>query len=184
MERYLFSVILVLLLSITGLGFFVAFQHPSETASLVPEATSAVQGAVVDATNTVTNALIGTTVTNSHVSEEAREGKDDTESGESDDDTARTSNTQTQATLTPAAQTSGAFTMAQVKAHNSASSCYTTVSGSVYDLTSFIGQHPGGEAAILSLCGTDGTAAGTAQHGGQRRPENELAALKIGILAK
>lgn len=82
--------------------------------------------------------------------------------------------------------TSGAktFTMADVAAHNSQSSCYTTINGSVYDVTSWINQHPGGAEAILSLCGKDGTAAFTQQHGGQRRPEAELATFKIGVLAK
>lgn len=76
----------------------------------------------------------------------------------------------------------GEFTMADVAAHNSRTSCYTAINGSVYDLTNWISQHPGGPAPILSLCGTDGTAAFTAQHGGQRRPEQELATLKIGTL--
>ncbi len=74
--------------------------------------------------------------------------------------------------------------MAQVKQHNSASSCYTAINGSVYDVTSWINQHPGGASAILSLCGTDGSAAFDAQHGGQRRPESELASFKIGALAQ
>lgn len=76
------------------------------------------------------------------------------------------------------------ITMAQVAKHNSAASCYTTISGSVYDVTTWINQHPGGKQAILSLCGTDGTAAFTAQHAGQRRPATELASFKIGTLAK
>lgn len=76
------------------------------------------------------------------------------------------------------------FTMAQIATHNSASSCYAAVNGSVYDLTSFINRHPGGAARILTLCGTDGTAAFEGQHGGQRRPANELAGLKIGTLAQ
>lgn len=71
---------------------------------------------------------------------------------------------------------------AEVATHSSAESCYTVVSGIVYDLTSWIDQHPGGREAILSLCGTDGTAAFEAQHGGERRPAEELASFAIGIL--
>lgn len=78
---------------------------------------------------------------------------------------------------------SATYTMADVAAHDSAASCYAAVGGSVYDLTSWISRHPGGERAILSLCGTDGTAAFTAQHGGQARPEQTLASFKIGTLA-
>lgn len=75
------------------------------------------------------------------------------------------------------------FTIANVAAHNSASSCYSVVSGSVYDLTPWISQHPGGAQAILSMCGVDATDAFIAQHGGQRRPEAELVSFKIGTLA-
>ncbi len=76
------------------------------------------------------------------------------------------------------------FTMAEIAPHNSKDSCYTTVNGSVYDLTPFISMHPGGVANIMKICGIDGTAMFTAQHEGQRRPANELEKLKIGILAK
>lgn len=74
------------------------------------------------------------------------------------------------------------FTMAQVKQHASASSCWTAIDGKVYDLTSWINQHPGGPARILSLCGTDGTAAFHAQHGTQTRPNSVLAGFYIGKL--
>jgi cytochrome b involved in lipid metabolism len=89
----------------------------------------------------------------------------------------------TATTPTSPAQPEGKYTLADVQAHNSQASCWTTINGGIYDLTSWISNHPGGEAAILSLCGTDGTAAFTAQHGGQGRPEAELASLKIGTLS-
>jgi cytochrome b involved in lipid metabolism len=76
------------------------------------------------------------------------------------------------------------MTMADVQKHSSGSSCWTAVNGGVYDLTSFTSKHPGGSNAILSLCGIDGTPAFVDQHGNQRRPNNELAGLKIGDLAK
>lgn len=77
------------------------------------------------------------------------------------------------------------YTLAEVAKHNSQSSCWTAVGGNVYDLTSFISQHPGGADAIMSLCGIDGSAAFTNQHGNlnkNRRPQKELAGLEIGIL--
>ena len=52
----------------------------------------------------------------------------------------------------------------------------------MYDVTSWISQHPGGEQAILGLCGIDSSDAFNGQHGGQRRPATELASFKIGIL--
>ncbi len=76
------------------------------------------------------------------------------------------------------------FTMAQVAQHSDQNSCYTAINGGVYDLTSFINMHPGGSGSILSLCGVDGTTAFANMHGGQSRPESELASLKIGAVVQ
>ncbi|MCX7589986.1 MAG: cytochrome b5 domain-containing protein, partial [Patescibacteria group bacterium] len=54
----------------------------------------------------------------------------------------------------------------------------------VYDLTSWITKHPGGEKAILNLCGKDGTSLFEKQHGGEKIPEDALAKFKIGKLLK
>lgn len=82
------------------------------------------------------------------------------------------------------AQAPGTYTMAQVETHNSRTSCYTVVSGNVYDVTPWISQHPGGQFAILGMCGKDATDAFTGKHGGQARPESELASFKIGTLVQ
>lgn len=76
------------------------------------------------------------------------------------------------------------FTMAQVATHSSASNCWTVIKGTVYDLTQWEDQHPGGAARIIALCGTDGTSAFTGQHGGEPRPANELKGFDIGSLAR
>lgn len=78
----------------------------------------------------------------------------------------------------------GSITMAQVAEHNSKTSCWTTISGSVYDLTAWIPNHPGGEQAILSLCGKDGTTAFNGQHGSNAKVKTVLAGFKIGLLAQ
>jgi len=75
-------------------------------------------------------------------------------------------------------------TMERVKANNSASSCWTVISGNVYDLTRWIGSHPGGSGAIRSLCGTDGTAEFNSQHRGEGTPQARLAGYLLGPLAK
>jgi hypothetical protein len=75
-------------------------------------------------------------------------------------------------------------TMERVKANNSASSCWTVISGNVYDLTKWIGSHPGGSGAIRSLCGTDGTAEFNSQHRGAGTPQARLAGYLLGPLAK
>ena len=90
-----------------------------------------------------------------------------------------TASATTGGTTTP---TTSGYTMADVAKHNSQSSCWTAINGNVYDVTSWIDQHPGGAQAIISLCGIDGSSAFNDQHGGQRRPEQELASFKIGAL--
>src|SRR3989344_1854492 len=68
------------------------------------------------------------------------------------------------------------YSMEEVSKHKDATSCWVTISGNVYDLTGWIPLHPGGRAAILGLCGTDGTAAFRGQHG------DSLATYQIGQL--
>ncbi|MFT8395095.1 cytochrome b5 domain-containing protein [Propionibacterium sp.] len=75
------------------------------------------------------------------------------------------------------------YTMADVATHNSASSCWAAIEGTVYDLTNWINRHPGGSQHILALCGTDGTSTFEGQHSGDRRPASELANYKIGTLS-
>ena len=76
------------------------------------------------------------------------------------------------------------FTMSEVAKHNSSASCYTVVRGTVYNLTSFINEHPGGAQNILRLCGIDGTSAFENKHGGRPGPEQELKGHEIGTLAR
>lgn len=158
-EKTLFGIIALLLVAIVGVGVYATVQNP-KAAVQVPST----------AVETVTSAVTSVT------------GSDD---DDNDDDIPPRASTSTQAAPSgPGVQTTaGTYTMTQIALHNSAASCYTAINGSVYDLTPFIGQHPGG-SVILSLCGIDGTAGFQAQHGGQRRPESELASLKIGILAR
>jgi hypothetical protein len=86
------------------------------------------------------------------------------------------------------------YTITEVATHNSATDCWTIVSGNVYDITSYIPRHPGGEE-ILQACGTDGTTLFTqrqttdGENIGSGTPHsssanNQLAALQIGVLAQ
>lgn len=76
------------------------------------------------------------------------------------------------------------ITAATVAQHASRESCWSSINGGVYDLTSWIPQHPGGEQAILQLCGTDGSAKFNGMHGGSVTQESILAGFKIGALAQ
>ena len=86
-------------------------------------------------------------------------------------------------TSTPTPTVAG-FTMTQVRANNTARSCWTVIDGVVYDLTKWISNHPGGSGAILFLCGTDGTNAFSAQHQNQARPAIRLDTYRLGPLNK
>jgi cytochrome b involved in lipid metabolism len=68
--------------------------------------------------------------------------------------------------------------------NNSAASCWSVISGNVYNLTQWINQHPGGPSAIASLCGVDGTASFNAQHRGEGKPTQRLSGYLLGPLAK
>jgi cytochrome b involved in lipid metabolism len=76
------------------------------------------------------------------------------------------------------------YTLAEVATHADASSCWAVINNSVYDLITWINQHPGGPDKILGLCGKDGSDAFNGKHGGQQRPTNELAGFFIGTLKK
>lgn len=45
------------------------------------------------------------------------------------------------------------LTRSQVAAHNTRQSCWVIIDDKVYDVTSIIGDHPGGAAAILRHAG-------------------------------
>lgn len=88
---------------------------------------------------------------------------------------------ETQLQQQPAAE-QGNYTLAQVGEHASMDDCWSAINGGVYDLTSWIPRHPGGERAIEGLCGKDGSSAFNGQHGGGAGQVAILAGMKIGTL--
>lgn len=76
------------------------------------------------------------------------------------------------------------ITRADVAMHASRESCWSIISGNVYDLTSWVPQHPGGEGAILKICGTDGSVAYDGKHGGAAKQAAILTGFKIGVVAQ
>jgi cytochrome b involved in lipid metabolism/uncharacterized membrane protein len=92
--------------------------------------------------------------------------------------------TSTTSTPRPAPTVSGdALTMAAVQAHADPSDCWTVVDGTVYDLTTWISEHPGGPGDIEAMCGLDATDAFLAQHGGEQTPTKVLDGFALGPLA-
>ena len=87
--------------------------------------------------------------------------------------------------VTQATDTSNkTYVKADIAKHPDVSSCWTIINGGVYDLTEWVGKHPGGRQAILSICGKDASAAFNAQHGDAQLQQEILKGYKIGTLSK
>lgn len=76
------------------------------------------------------------------------------------------------------------YTLAQVAEHKVATDCWTAVGDNVYELTPFVSKHPGGVENITKVCGINGTALFTAQHGSSQAAQTALASFRIGALSK
>ena len=85
-------------------------------------------------------------------------------------------------TIAPASAATKSYTAAQVAKHSTATNCSTIVGRGVYNLTSYVSQHPGGAGNILSLCGRNGTHTFRAMHGTSGNAVSMLAQLKVGTL--
>jgi cytochrome b involved in lipid metabolism len=80
---------------------------------------------------------------------------------------------------TPPATT---YALAQVAAHSTPASCWSVVSGGVYDLTTWIGQHPGGAGSIKAMCGKDATTSFLGMHSGSASAKAALVKLMVGVV--
>ena len=78
----------------------------------------------------------------------------------------------------------GAITLSagEIQKHSTKNDCWSLIQGKVYNLTNYVQNHPGGQAVITNICGKDGTAAFSNQHGSSAKPNNVLAGLLIGNL--
>jgi cytochrome b involved in lipid metabolism len=85
---------------------------------------------------------------------------------------------------TPALDTPVMYTKAEVALHKDATSCWTIINNVVYDLTTWVSKHPGGDRAILKICGRDGTSLFEGKHGGDAKPESALQTFKLGNLSE
>jgi len=97
--------------------------------------------------------------------------------------TGSTNNTNNSSTSSNTNTNSNPYTVNTVATHNSLSSCWSIVSGKVYNLTSYINKHPGGQEQILAICGKDGTSLFEGQHGGNMKIENILSSFYLGNLS-
>jgi cytochrome b involved in lipid metabolism len=76
------------------------------------------------------------------------------------------------------------ITVAQVATHNKATDCWIIIKSNIYDLTSYIQQHPGGAGVLTNLCGKDASSAFETQHSTEMAPASALASLKIGRIGE
>ncbi len=74
------------------------------------------------------------------------------------------------------------FSRDEVEQHDSKNDCWTIVRSNVYDVTTFVSRHPGGDSEIRDMCGTDASEDFLEEHSGQVEPEEWLARFKIGTL--
>lgn len=84
-------------------------------------------------------------------------------------------------------QASTQYTAEDVAKHNNKSDCWLIVNNGVYNVTSFIGEHPGGPGEIIKHCGQDISSLSSEHPGGpfgSPRVQEELAPLKVGDLAQ
>lgn len=73
------------------------------------------------------------------------------------------------------------YTLSDLAAHSSASDCWLAIDGKVYDVTNYIGKHPGGNE-ITKGCGKDATQM-FKQEGHSRQANLIASEYQIGILA-
>jgi cytochrome b involved in lipid metabolism len=59
------------------------------------------------------------------------------------------------APVSPLANANQPLTLAEVAKHSSPSDCYLVINNSVYDVSGYIGSHPGGRSSITSRCGQE-----------------------------
>jgi cytochrome b involved in lipid metabolism len=77
------------------------------------------------------------------------------------------------------------LTTSEVAQHTSSNDCWMIISGSVYNVTSYLPQHPGGSQEMTPYCGQDATTAfatqgGRGSHSGMA--QSDLASLLLGAL--
>jgi len=82
------------------------------------------------------------------------------------------------------ANTEATYTLAEVAVHNTQADCWTLVFDKVYNITTYIINHPGGASSISKICGKDGTSIFDNKHGGSSSQALILSTYKIGVLAK
>ncbi|KAL2217463.1 cytochrome b5-like heme/steroid binding domain-containing protein [Thermoascus aurantiacus ATCC 26904] len=75
------------------------------------------------------------------------------------------------------------FTFQEVASHNTKKDLYVVIHDKVYDVSSFIDEHPGGEEVLLDVAGQDATEA-FEDVGHSDEAREILAPLQVGVLKR
>jgi cytochrome b involved in lipid metabolism len=76
--------------------------------------------------------------------------------------------------------TEQSYTTDIVATHNNETSCWSTINGNVYDLTTIISKQLDVDQTILKICGKDGTSTFIGQYGDDSKPESTLQKFYLG----
>lgn len=170
--------LITILLVIALLGGFIYIIYTNRPVDqLEDQADNQVQ--TEDVINDVSEDVSDTSDTSDNSSPDTSNTSD---SGPTDTSSTDASDTAASADTTSTESAAGGYTLADVASHATESDCWTAINGSVYDLTTWIGRHPGGPGPIKGLCGIDGTDGFNKMHGGSKSAEKALILLKIGDL--
>ncbi|KAK1985299.1 cytochrome b5-like Heme/Steroid binding domain-containing protein [Colletotrichum cereale] len=83
----------------------------------------------------------------------------------------RSSSSFSRSSSPPTRPESSVISPADLAAHNSITSCWTAIGGTVYDMTPFLATHPGGPKTIIESAGTVADARFNETHGGPHAQE-------------
>jgi hypothetical protein len=81
------------------------------------------------------------------------------------------------------------ISLAAVAAHNAPDDCWLVINNNIYNVSDYVGAHPGGEKNIINYCGKDATTAFETRTTGSGTPHSDraremLAKYYIGDLAR
>lgn len=81
-------------------------------------------------------------------------------------------------------ETQKTYTLAEVAKHNTRSDCWTVVNGTVANVTSFFGKHPGGDDNLAKACGKNATVMFESVKKHDPKGYAKLKTLSVGTLAE
>ncbi len=74
------------------------------------------------------------------------------------------------------------ISLSELSKHNKSNDCWVAIRGNVYDVTSYLDEHPGGADLILNFCGEDATSAYNNKGGEGRHSANADSILNTYLL--